>query len=97
MVNVVGHQPTLKAEVPFQAISCRIYGGEGGTGRFFSKYLFLCVIVIPPVLHIHSVTVTDAIYCPLLTAMLSNTFHLHMLIMARHIFLMLLENPGLSR
>jgi hypothetical protein len=43
MVNVVGHQPTLKAEVPFQAISCRIYGGEGDTGRFFSKYFCFCV------------------------------------------------------
>jgi len=29
MVHVVGHQPvTLKAEVPFQAIPCTIYGGQ---------------------------------------------------------------------
>ena len=37
MVHVGGHQPvTLKAEVPFQAITSRIYGGQGGTGVGFS-------------------------------------------------------------
>ena len=37
MVHVVGHQPvTLKSDVPFHAITCWIYGGQGGTWVGFS-------------------------------------------------------------
>jgi hypothetical protein len=96
-VHVVGRQPvTLESQVPFQASPLGFMVGKVALGWVLWVLLFCCVVILP-LLHIHSVTVADAIHCPLLTALLSNTCHI--IIHARHdasYCLMLLENPGLS-
>jgi hypothetical protein len=63
MVQVVSCHPlTAEAWVQSHVSSCDTYGGHSGAKTIFLQVpQFSPVTIIPPMLHTHSLTVTDAI------------------------------------
>jgi hypothetical protein len=74
MAQAVSCRPlSAEAQAQSKAIPCGICGGQCGTGTGFCQCTSVSpVSIIPPTLHIHSLTV-DTMYSMQLTVSLNNT------------------------